>query len=545
MAKPYILLGHGSEHITTARRPVPDGCMLIVTEECGTKGTLPTHIYKALQDPAVGTFFADPVTYRRAIEALLQRRIKIYHAGELYPYTSYTLINNDNPNAGEDINEMDLEPSGVWPIPSPPDLLTLSPESRGIAQFRIDAEEAATAFRGSVFPAGGVTGVTHAEIRGSGQLEVTQEHLFGILPGIYYNFLCRSLIDEEARIRELLSTHFPAQYTRIEKRLGYNTIGTVGDMLDDLDTSASAEAAAAAEEIRAIVGTVKSRRSASRSSSEKKRVAGLQSWQRLMRTLSTTGAATATVAAAAAGSLAALVAAVPEDQINRSEGRDGRTALAEAALQGHLEAVTALLGRGANIEAVDYEARRPLMFAASNSIAIVTLLLEAGADPRAVDIHKMNALHFAAEKNTMADAIPTLVAAGIHPDTPDADGETPLHFAARENAGRAVRALLDAGANPNSVNEEGLTPLLVAIDEDNLNSVAALVRAAAIDMRVRYPNGLSTLAKAIRLRRDAIAMELVTHGYAVTDWRAVADAAKGARLGELYDYARSKVRSSS
>lgn len=543
MAKPYIVLGHGSEHITTARRPVPDGCMLIVTEECGTKGTLPVHIYKALQDPSVSAFFADPVTYRRAIESLLQRRIKIYHAGDLYPYTSYTLINNDNPNAGEDINDMDLEPSGVWPIPSPPELLTLSPGSRGIAQFRIDAEEAATAFRGSVFPAGGVTGVTHAEIRGSGQLEVTQEHLFGILPGIYYNFLCRSLMDEETRIRELLSTHFPAVYIRIDKRLGYNTIGTVGDMLDDLTAAAaaaadSAAATAALEEIRAIVGTVKSRRSASRSSSEKKRVAGLQSWQRLMRVLSTTGAALA-------GSLAALVAAVPDEQINRSEGRDGRTALAEAALQGHLEAATALLGRGADIEAVDYEGRRPLMFAANNSIAIVRLLLEAGADPRAVDIHKMNALHFAAEKNTMADIIPTLVAAGIHPDTPDADGDTPLHFAARENAGRAARALLDAGANPNSVNEEGLTPLLVAIDEDNLNSVAALVRAEAIDMRVKYPNGLSTLAMAIRLRRDAIAVELVTHGYAVTDWRALANAAKGARLRELYDYARPKARSSS
>ena len=536
MAKPYILLGHGSEHILTARRPVPEGCMMVVTEECGTKGTLPAHIYKALQDPALGAFFADPVSYRQAIEALLQRRIKIYRAGELYPYTSYTLINNDNPNAGEDINEMDLEPSGVWPIPSPPELLTLSPGSRGIAQFRIDAEEAATAFRGSVFPAGGVTGVTHAEIRGSGQLEVTQEHLFGILPGIYYNFLCRSLIDEETRIRELLSKHFPAVYSRIEKRLGYNTIGTVGDMLDDLNTSASAAAAAAAEEIRAIVGTVKSRRSASRSSSEKKRVAGLQAWQHLMRALSTTGAAAAA---------AALVAAVPEDQINRSEGRDGRTALAEAAVQGHLEAATALLGRGANIEAVDYEGRRPLMFAANISPAIVTLLLEAGADPRAVDIHTMNALHFAAEKNTMADTIPTLVAAGIHPDTPDDDGDTPLHFAARENAGRAVRALLDAGANPNSVNEEGLTPLLVAIDADNINSVAALVRAEAIDFTVRGPTGLSALEVAIDAENEDIALELLNHGFPVEDWALLARSAKTARMRDLYKFAISKVRSSS
>jgi ankyrin repeat protein len=157
----------------------------------------------------------------------------------------------------------------------------------------------------------------------------------------------------------------------------------------------------------------------------------------------------------------------------------------------------------------------------------------------------MTALHYAAESNTMVDAIPALVAAGIPPDIRDVDDDTPLHFAARGNAGRAARALLDAGANPNSLNEEGLTPLQVAIEEDRLNSVAALVRAAAIDMTVKYPDGRSILAKAILLKQDAIAMELVTHGYAVADWTVIARAAKGARLGDLYDYALSKVRSSS
>jgi hypothetical protein len=513
--------------------------MLIVTEECGTKGTLPTHVYKALQDPALGAFFADPVSYRQAIEALLQRRIKIYRAGELYPYTSYTLINNDNPNAGEDINEMDLEPSGVWPIPSPPELLTLSPESRGIAQFRIDAEEAATAFRGSVFPAGGVTGITHAEIRASGHLEVTQERLFDMLPGIYYNFLCRALVDEESHLRNLLSTHFPAVYSRVEKRLGYNTIGTIGDLLGELDGgNVGAAAAAAATEIRATVAAVMARRSASRSSSEKKRATTQQAWQRLMRALSTTGII-------AKGAFADLVAAVPAEQINQSEGRDGRTALADAAAHGHLEAVEALLARGADIEAVDYEGRRPLLFASNMSPAIVHALLSAGANPRIVDIHGMTPLHFAAEKNSMVDAIPELVAVGIDPNTPDTDGDRPLHFAARENASRTIRALLDAGADPNAANAEGFVPLILAVSEEKLNSVAALVRAAAIDMTVKHPDGRSSLAVALRLRNDAIAMELVTHGYNVKNWDDVARAARSAKMDDLHAFAISKVRSSS
>lgn len=495
------------------------------------------HVYEALQEPAFRDFFEDPITYRVALQSLLQRRIKIYRAGELYPYTSYTLINNENPHAGEEIAEMDLEPSGVWPLPAPPKSLILDPTGRGMARFRIDAGEAAHAFHGSVFPAGGVAGTTHAEIRASGQLEITQERLFELLPGIHYNFLCRSVIDEEERIRELLIAHFLPIYQRVEKRLAYNTIGTVGDLVSGLAASTPAEEAALAE-IRGIVATVMVRRSASRSSSGKVRAAVKQNWQRLMRALSTTGPAPE-------GTFAALVAAVPDDQINQSEERDGRTALVEAAANGHLEAVKALLGRGADVEAVDYEGRRPLLYAAYSSPEIVLALLEAGATARITDVHGMTPLHYAAEKNSMVDVIPALVAAGIDPNTPDADGDRPIHSAVREGAGRAIRALLDAGADPNAVDGEGLAPLILAVTEEKINSVATLVRAVGITMDVKHTDGRSALAIALRIKHDSIALELVKHKYPVKDWSMLASAARKAGMEELYEYAVTKVRSSS
>ena len=43
--KPYILLGHMSESIVGERPRVPDGCMLVLAEECGVLGSIPERVF--------------------------------------------------------------------------------------------------------------------------------------------------------------------------------------------------------------------------------------------------------------------------------------------------------------------------------------------------------------------------------------------------------------------------------------------------------------------------------------------------------------------
>ena len=59
--------------------------------------------------------------------------------------------------------------------------------------------------------------------------------------------------------------------------------------------------------------------------------------------------------------------------------------------------------------------------------------------------------------------LPQLVRAkGFHPDEPDADGWTPLHFAALAGRPDAVAALLELGAAPDIRSLGGSTPSLLA-----------------------------------------------------------------------------------
>jgi hypothetical protein len=69
-----------------------------------------------------------------------------------------------------------------------------------------------------------------------------------------------------------------------------------------------------------------------------------------------------------------------------ARGKKGETAIASAAEQGDVEAVTVLLARGVNVNVPDYRGYTPLMLAAHHdraSTAAVRLLLAHGADPAA------------------------------------------------------------------------------------------------------------------------------------------------------------------
>ena len=67
-------------------------------------------------------------------------------------------------------------------------------------------------------------------------------------------------------------------------------------------------------------------------------------------------------------------------------------------------------------------------------------------------------------RNRRFQSVPLLLSAGVDPDVPDTDGETPLHLAIRSTAIDTVEALLKAGANVDARNFDSKTPLEFALE---------------------------------------------------------------------------------
>jgi ankyrin repeat protein len=88
--------------------------------------------------------------------------------------------------------------------------------------------------------------------------------------------------------------------------------------------------------------------------------------------------------------------------------------------------VRLLLEMGANIEAVDYRRRTPLMVAATKGYAsTMQLLLDKGAKLGTTDQHGFTALHYAVRENQY-DATRLLLDKGADLESRDENGETPL-----------------------------------------------------------------------------------------------------------------------
>jgi ankyrin repeat protein len=129
---------------------------------------------------------------------------------------------------------------------------------------------------------------------------------------------------------------------------------------------------------------------------------------------------------------------------------DGLTALHWAALNGNREIADLLLYAGATLKPLTrVGGYTPLHLAAQSGHAeIVGALLEAGADPDVLTGTGVTAMHFAAQANS-AESITELAQRGGDVDAQDSfQGRTPLMFAASRNATEAIRALLQAGADP-------------------------------------------------------------------------------------------------
>lgn len=238
-----------------------------------------------------------------------------------------------------------------------------------------------------------------------------------------------------------------------------------------------------------------------------------------------------------------------------SLGRQGRTALHAACVEGSNEAAHALLMHGAQPHRRDSGYRTPLHLAAENDqIATVKLLLSWNSNPAscsneieytysALDVaagrgcvsalrlmcdHLLKsarrrlaqneyslstALSIAAARD-QANSIDVLVEAGARVEAERHLSGTSIHFAAENNAPNAIAALARNGANLDSIGCKGRTALHNAALYGLTTAVDALLEAgAALSVRCPYDsNRRSALDLAAEKGHAGVMRSLIRHG---------------------------------
>ena len=191
--------------------------------------------------------------------------------------------------------------------------------------------------------------------------------------------------------------------------------------------------------------------------------------------------------------------------------------VADAAMEGDIAAVRALLAGGADVNAAQGDGMTALHWAAERGDAdLAAMLLYAGAVVEPVTrIGGYTPLHIAARTGSDAVAL-MLLDAGSDPAAPaPGTGTTPLHLAASAGSAPLVTALLERGADPNTREDGwGQTPLMFAASMNRADAIRALLDAGAdpdITSRVEDLQVLSELDR-IAGRRRTEAVEALTAG---------------------------------
>ncbi len=147
--QPYVILGHGSENITTefdARAKLPEGYTLVTLAECGAVTNTITigKFLDAFSDPANADLFSNPANpmNKAAIQGIVGNKIHVYRSGDAYPDLNVQCL-LDWP--GEvSMGELVMIKSGVHPFPLDKDVFekpymrsyTLSPKYQPSFGFR-------------------------------------------------------------------------------------------------------------------------------------------------------------------------------------------------------------------------------------------------------------------------------------------------------------------------------------------------------------------------------------------------------------------------
>jgi ankyrin repeat protein len=477
----YIVFGHGYEK--RGRDVVPDGCTLVLTEECGLLGTIPFYVLEAMAKPAA--LFMDPVKNKAAIESLLRRRIRVYQAGQEAPRLYVSLVSEHSNKPGV------YQPSGVHSLPLDLADITYNPDADG--DKRYETRKIDLSFRGSKIPQTDQT--------------LSQLKLFEHLPGIHYNFLCRSKMPSSASsdtsfdldyLEDAVKALFP---DAIDLLKAYDPVRTIDIWIQSQKGPFTEEQQRIADQIH---------REAVRQSSARRK-SGSPLGNRATDILVDLLAATAPPPKPVAELMAAL------EDVDRGIRHYGVTPLMAAARFGHRWVMEALLKAGAGLEVRDEEGATALHYACSSrNPEAALLLIAAGAKVSIADIEGDTPLIMAASKPELTPVVEALVARGANPNMKSHSGYTALHIAAGwPGTDRMIGVLLAAGADVNADNKKGETPVFQAIVDGNAASLTQLLATGAVKLDKRTEKGESYVGAAIRTSHGAIAIQLLKAGVPV------------------------------
>ena len=157
-----------------------------------------------------------------------------------------------------------------------------------------------------------------------------------------------------------------------------------------------------------------------------------------------------------------------------------------------IDLATALLDKGASVDARDRLGARPLSRAArSGHLEMVDLLLQRGAPIDARDLAGATALYVAAERGQAA-VVQRLIDKGADADLKGRSGTSPVAAAAFAGRNRIVKMLLEHGADGHAADDTGKPPIVYAAASGSVDIVRQLL-ALNIDVNARYANDLTLL----------------------------------------------------
>ena len=187
--------------------------------------------------------------------------------------------------------------------------------------------------------------------------------------------------------------------------------------------------------------------------------------------------------------------------------------IADAAMQGDVVAVRALLAKGADANAPQADGMTALHWAAQRGDSTLAgVLLRARASVQAVTrVGGYQPLHVASESGA-AGVVRLLLVAKASPRARTTDGVSPLHLAAVAGVPQVITMLIKAGADVNAV-EPGWqqTPLMIAAAKGRTDAVRLLLAAGADSRRTARTMDIMASAaqdRQAKMRRDATLQEL-------------------------------------